>query len=162
MAMTQSKQSSGFHQAVMGSLSRRRNSVGLRMTPMIDVIFLLLTFFVLTAKFQEPEQLLPVFVGNSETQTIQNHQKPLVIHIKPVPSGCQLKIADREPIILLNADPQNGLLVLAQNVQIISESAPISAIELFYDDQITWDMVVKVYDVLYSIGARDITFRIEE
>jgi len=40
----------------------RRDRLEVKMTPMIDVIFLLLIFFVLTASFQsfqQPEQLLP-------------------------------------------------------------------------------------------------------
>ena len=36
-----------------------RERMQLRMTPMIDVIFLLLIFFVCTASFQPPEQWLP-------------------------------------------------------------------------------------------------------
>ena len=162
MSVLQTKQSQGFHEIVMSSLSRRRNPVGLRMTPMIDVIFLLLTFFVLTAKFTEPEQLLPVFVGNSDAQAVQLPQKTLAISIKPIQLGCIIEFPDHSPIVLSYSDPQEGLLHLTQNVRQINEITPITAIELFYDDQIMWDSVVKIYDVLYAIGARDITFRIEE
>ncbi len=37
----------------------RRERFEVKMTPMIDVIFLLLIFFVCTANFQPPEQILP-------------------------------------------------------------------------------------------------------
>ena len=36
-----------------------RRQLEIKMTPMIDVVFLLLIFFVLTASFQVPEQILP-------------------------------------------------------------------------------------------------------
>ena len=52
---------------------RRRGTVELRMTPMIDVIFLLLIFFVCTANFQQGEELLPtdlLLPGNSTTEKI--------------------------------------------------------------------------------------------
>jgi biopolymer transport protein ExbD len=39
--------------------SNRREPLGAAMTPMIDVIFLLLVFFVCTASFQAIEQILP-------------------------------------------------------------------------------------------------------
>ena len=35
-------------------------------------------------------------------------------------------------------------------------------VELYYDDAISWDIGVKVYDVLYALGLQKITFRIEE
>lgn len=37
----------------------RRSAVEIKMTPMIDVVFLLLVFFVWTASFQIAEQVLP-------------------------------------------------------------------------------------------------------
>ena len=37
----------------------RRDSLEIKMTPMIDVVFLLLIFFVWTASFQVVEYLLP-------------------------------------------------------------------------------------------------------
>jgi hypothetical protein len=33
---------------------------------------------------------------------------------------------------------------------------------LYCDDGVSWDLVVKIYDVLYGLGAQNITFRIEE
>ena len=39
--------------------SQRQNGVDVKMTPMIDVVFLLLVFFVWTSSFQIVEQILP-------------------------------------------------------------------------------------------------------
>ena len=44
----------------MRSDSPRTKPAELRMTPMIDVIFLLLIFFVCTANFKPPEEILPI------------------------------------------------------------------------------------------------------
>ncbi|MBQ9811819.1 MAG: biopolymer transporter ExbD [Thermoguttaceae bacterium] len=41
------------------------NSIELNLTSMIDVIFLLLIFFVLTTDFKEPEKLLPTNLNGS-------------------------------------------------------------------------------------------------
>lgn len=142
--------------------SSRRLSMGLRMTPMIDVIFLLLTFFVLTSKFQEPEQLLTVFSGRTQTQAAQTPQKILHIRVETIQAGCLLKIDNRPPITLSQSEPADALLVLARRVRQELQAAGNIPIELNYDDAVPWDTVVKVYDVIYALGTQNITFRIEE
>ena len=53
---------------------RRRSSFGLNLTPLIDIVFLLLVFFMLTAHFVEEKALeveLPRAGGDSEQETPQ-------------------------------------------------------------------------------------------
>lgn len=161
--MAQSQPTTGFHQTVMaGFSSGRRISMGLRMTPMIDVIFLLLTFFVLTAKFQQPEQILSVFADKTQSAAVKTEITPLRISVTPTAAGCLLKIADRPAIELAADNPNQALLVLTRKVRQELENNPDVPIELDYDDAVSWDTVVKVYDVLYALGTQNITFRIEE
>jgi biopolymer transport protein ExbD len=162
--MSSKQNTSGFHQKVMSGFvgRKRRISMGLRMTPMIDVIFLLLTFFVMTAKFQEPEQLLPVVMGKASPQPVTIQDAPLKIYIEPNASGCFLRVENRPAIRLSYENPQESLLVFARKVRQALETTGPVPVELYYDDAITWDIVVKVYDVLYAFGLQDITFRIEE
>ena len=78
----------GIRAQVVGGLPRRRRRFGLRMTPMIDVIFLLLTFFVLTAKFRTPEQFLPIHLAVADAA---------VEHFGPIEEGSNLfrwKVSD--------------------------------------------------------------------
>jgi biopolymer transport protein ExbD len=161
--MNNEKDISGFHQTVMAGFgSHRRISMGLRMTPMIDVIFLLLTFFVLTAKFQETEQLLPVFVGHpsSESVSVQNEVLNVVVQTDGI--GCTISVQDHPLIFLTDRNPSQSLLKLARDVERTLEKTGRVPIELYYDDAVPWDTVVKVYDVLYALGADNITFRIDE
>jgi biopolymer transport protein ExbD len=154
---------SEFQQTVMAVFRQKcRLPIGLRMTPMIDVIFLLLTFFILTAKFQEPEQLLPVFVGKTSTRPVTAKEKPLKIYIEALPHGCRLRVENRTEITLDGKKPQEALLVLAQKVQQAIENTGPVPVELYCQDAVAWDIIVKVYDVLYALGADSITFRIEE
>lgn len=154
---------SGFHQMVMAGFGHRsRVSIGLRMTPMIDVIFLLLTFFVLTSKFQDPEQLLPVFVGQTTPPAAVTQQEPLKIRVRADLAGCQMSVGNQLPILFSQDDPQQSLLVLARSVRQVMETGAPASIELYYDDAVSWDVVVKVYDVLYALGSHNITFRFEE
>ncbi|RKY13765.1 MAG: hypothetical protein DRP52_01935 [Planctomycetota bacterium] len=162
--MTSEQHISGFHQTVMtGFMHRKRRlSMSLRMTPMIDVIFLLLTFFVLTAKFQEPEQLLPVIVGKTNEQSAVTQDAPLKIFVEADASGFLLRVANRPAIKLSDVNPSESLLVLARKVrQELEPTGPVP-VELYYDDAVSWDIVVKVYDIIYALGLQNITFRIEE
>jgi biopolymer transport protein ExbD len=162
--MVSEQHTSGFHQTVMAGFTGRRHriSMGLRMTPMIDVIFLLLTFFVLTAKFQEPEKLLPVIVGNTNQQFTVTQDTPLKIVVETEHSGCLLRVANRPAIQLSDANLSESLLVLARKVHQELETTGPVPVELYYEDAVSWDIVVKVYDVLYALGLENITFRIEE
>jgi biopolymer transport protein ExbD len=154
---------SGFHQTAMAGFNHhRRISMGLRMTPMIDVIFLLLIFFVLTTKFQEPEQLLPVIVGKTPPQTVTSDQAPLKIFVDPGPSGCRMRVENHPAIVFSQENSQESLLVLTRTVRQTLETTGPVPIELYYDDAVPWDAVVKIYDVLYALGLQNITFRIEE
>ena len=65
-------------------------------------------------------------------------------------------------IRLFEENPQESLLVLARKVRQELETTGPVPVELYYDDAISWDIVVKVYDVLYALGLQNITFRIEE
>lgn len=154
-------QAGGFHQTVMGSLRRPKPAIGIRMTPMIDVIFLLLTFFVLTAKFKEPEQILPIILGTANAQAPQVVQTPLAVTLKPNANGC-IVILGAANVTLTADDPKAGLLELTQTIHNNAQTMQNRPIELYCDDAVAWDHVVKVYDVLYALGAQDITFRIEE
>ena len=162
--MSREQDMSGSHQMVMAGFNGRKHrlAMGLRMTPMIDVIFLLLTFFVMTAKFQEPEQLLPVIVGKTTSKPAATQDTPLKIFVETKPSGHQLRVENRPAIRLFEENPQESLLVLARKVRQELETTGPVPVELYYDDAISWDIVVKVYDVLYALGLQNITFRIEE
>lgn len=161
--MKNNKEISDFHQVVMSGIkNNRRIPVGIRMTPMIDIIFLLLAFFVLTAKFQEPEQLLPVIVGKTPSQPVQAKQKPLKIYARTDDTGCLLSVENHPPIRMSDQNQNQALLLLARKVQNTLNTIGPAPVELYYDNAVSWDVVVKVYDVLYALGLENITFRIQE
>lgn len=150
----------GFYHTATTGVGRRKLSIGLRMTPMIDVIFLLLTFFVLTAKFEEPEQLLPIVMGRGEA--IQRERVAVPVRIRADQAGCVVAFGDTGETVIATENPAEGLLTLTQQVQQHFAATGGGPIELYCTDGVAWDFVVKVYDVLYVLGAQDITFRIDE
>jgi biopolymer transport protein ExbD len=55
---------------------RDRGQLDVAMTPMIDVVFQLLIFFLCTASFQVPEELLPTQLATPTGNTVAQQEKP--------------------------------------------------------------------------------------
>ncbi|NQU24666.1 MAG: biopolymer transporter ExbD [Candidatus Nealsonbacteria bacterium] len=73
--------------------------IELQMTSMIDVVFLLLIFFILTFKIVTPEGDFNVkmpLAAPSEGKPEENQFPPIVIHLKAGPSGVLTSIATNE------------------------------------------------------------------
>ena len=89
-----------IQKTVIAKLRKQKHrSFGLRMTAMIDVIFLLLTFFVLTAKFRAPEQFLGLSLPRiPERVSGFSVIEPLTLRIIPQAGGCIVQIGTDEQI----------------------------------------------------------------
>lgn len=143
--------------------NRNRTRSGLRMTAMIDVIFLLLAFFVLTAKFRAPEQFLPAALASANA-AIQSPDivEPLAITIRTeAGSGCVILLGDTAPTHIDKIKPEAGLATFADRLQAALQSqrrTTADPVEILCDDQVEWDHLIKIYNILYAMGINDITF----
>ena len=152
-------------EVVVLARKRRRRGFGFHMTAMIDVVFLLLTFFVLTARFRAPEQFLPIRlpaqqVGAERIGIIE----PLRIHILGNESGCVIDIGGLERVTIDPEAIEEGLAAFAEGLAKVADKQKRTAsdpIEIVCDDQTKWDYLVKIYNVLYGMGAGEITFAID-
>ena len=164
--MRQQVSQSGLAGRVMTGLKRRGSpGMGLRMTAMIDVIFLLLTFFVLTARFRQPESHLNVALPKPAVGAPQPVSKgPLSIRIKAADNGCEVILAEADKIILHPGAIDTNLAELSRRFPAVASSYNLveQGVELHCDNAVQWDYVVKVYDVLYRLGAKKITFITEK
>jgi biopolymer transport protein ExbD len=63
----------------------RRGSIGFNMTPMIDVVFLLIIFFLVSSHLakQESQLELPLPVANSGTEAVEDNTPRVVINVLP-------------------------------------------------------------------------------
>lgn len=151
---------------MMAGLKRRRSpAMGLRMTAMIDVIFLLLTFFVLTARFKQPESHLNVTLPKPVVSAAQAvSEGPLSVQLKAVDNGCQVILTQADKIILHPDTIDTNLAELSGRFPSVASSYNLAAhgVELHCDNAVQWDYVVKVYDVLYQMGVTKITFVTEK
>ena len=142
---------------------RRKRGFVLQMTPMIDVIFLLLTFFLLTANFRTPEDFLPIRLPDKQRPQIPSIIEPLSIAIAATPAGFDVEIADIETIAIENAALDQGLTDFANKLKttILSQQrTPEDPVEIYCADEVTWDHLVKIYNILHAMGIDNITFNL--
>jgi biopolymer transport protein ExbD len=146
----------------------RGSHFSLRMTSMIDVIFLLLIFFVLTAKFSTPEQFLPVLMSASAQTTPVGLVEPVLIDITSLPVGCSVRFGSGDKfksVELSRDDTEHGLLSFADGFAGIIKSQNRTSsdpVQIQCDDKVKWGMLIKIYNILYGMGISDITFGLNE
>jgi biopolymer transport protein ExbD len=160
-------QSGSISRKVLGRLQQSRGGgLGLRMTAMIDVIFLLLIFFVLTAQFSREEQFLPIRLPGpaSAAQRLDVPAEPLRISIAMQGDLCRIDLGRGRQVALTVSDLPAGLAAFTQTVTTALEQEKRLAadpVEIACGDSVPWDILVKVYNGLYAMGIEDIIFTLE-
>jgi biopolymer transport protein ExbD len=134
-----------------------RNAAELQLTPMIDVVFLLLIFFVWTSSFELPEFDLPSAIaetsaGASPTNDEQPRTEPfdeLVVRLSSNNSSVAIEL-NGQLLSDVNELRRRLEAILALGVQppVIIDPAP----------DITMNLAVQVYDHARLAGADRVLF----
>ncbi len=143
---------------------RKKRRFVLLMTPMIDVIFLLLTFFLLTANFRTPEDFLPIRLPDKQTPQIPSIIEPLSIAIAATQTGFNVEIANIDTVAIENATLDEGLAAFATKLKNTIQSQqrrPNDPVEIYCTDEVTWDHLIKIYNILHAMGIDNITFNLQ-
>ena len=137
----------------VGRSGRPRRPVEIMMTPMIDVIFLLLVFFLTTSSFQMVEQLLPSAVsqisspmGNADQpppQPTQDALEQVVIKLTPWNDSVSL---------MMNGDSLSDLSELEERLKAISAVRPEVPVVIDPDGDVQANHVVLAYDWARQAG----------
>lgn len=128
------------------------------MTPMIDVVFLLLVFFVCASVGQTPDLLLPAALNAGTTETavqlpvedpddVWQHQQ-VRIHLSPGREETD------EPLVSLNERPLSGLAELEQRLTRLARADLQSPIILDVDDTVAVQQFISVYDLCQLLKFR--------
>jgi biopolymer transport protein ExbD len=142
--------------------NERRGEVDVKMTPMIDVVFLLLVFFIWTASFQIVEQVLPSSVSAQRgTDPAHNDEPPppeedfedIVIRI--------LWTADR-PAWRINDEPAASLADVAATLRAIARIKPDAPVILHPDPTVPLGHVIDAYDATRLEGFDKVQFAASE
>jgi len=134
------------------SLARRE--VEIKMTPMIDVVFLLLIFFVCTASFQAPEQIVPAALatpagGATAARDVQPDLERIVI---------QLRQADGRLSWTVNQRPYDSLDLVREQLAAIARIDPTLPVIFNVDGAVAIVHVIELYDACHLAGLHRIHF----
>ena len=143
-----------------------RGGFSLRMAPMIDMIFLLLIFFLVAAKWRPQEDFLPFKLPAAMAGTeILGKTEPLLLKIRQQPEGCSVQIDQFESILLKNETFEENLATLPveiRRIMSLQKRVASDPVEIICDSMVKWEYVAKLYNMLYSAGLSDITFQMTE
>lgn len=136
---------------------------------MIDVVFLLLIFFLLAANFRQREGFLPAELPQSVTRAEQMEMAPLEIWLESQADGsCEIQIGLEQRFVIPSTEMAQesgafGLLSerLSQTLanQKRSRRDPI---KFMPSGSTRWDHVVKAYDALWQLNLEQIIFVLAE
>ncbi len=134
----------------------------LRLTPLIDVIFLLLIFFFISAQFRPPEATLPLGLPTAQANTSVTIVEPLTVYILSTPAGCKIQIEEKTANITAESIKQDLADFVEKFASTLKEQKRVLSdpVILVFDDDVQWDYVAKIYNLLYGLGVNDLTFRL--
>jgi len=152
MAITTDKPVEGdetvHHQTPSKKKNRKpRPQPSVPMTPMIDVTFQLILFFILTFEFRETEGMIPGTLPNkgSFAQAVTDVPPPDPIQIKVIPSANRLMASYEMTGIgtAIQTPRELGLLLQQRREQINSAEVPIV---IFPSPDVPWGFVVEAFN----------------
>lgn len=145
---------------------RRRGPMQLSIVPLIDIVFLLLVFFLLTASFRPQEGFLPTNLPKQSAVAEPAELEPVPIWVVTMPNGdCQVRISREEPIPV-SADAMvegfGKVKKTIHNVFVQQKRTVENPIRIIPTPQTKWDHVVKTYHCLWQLNLTNVIFAIVE
>ena len=146
--------------------SRSGGQTALRMAPLIDVVFLLLIFFLVAANWHKEEKFLPLNIESAaEGRTQPGIIEPLILRIVQQSDGCFVRTDADELTCLRQENIEAGLEQLVANMAGCLEAkkrTTADPVEIVCDGNVSWENIAKIYNVLYGSGISNITFQLTE
>ena len=142
--------------------SRRRGELDIKMTPMIDVVFLLLVFFVWTASFQVMEHILPSSVSAVTGTSPVDPEEP-VPEIEDF-DDVVVRVVNQNGRIAwrLNDQPVADLPELKRQLEVITSIKRDAPVILHPDPNVSLGDVIDVYDLSRLVGFEKVQFAASE
>jgi len=137
----------------------RHGRLDVKMTPMIDVIFLLLIFFVCTASFQAPEQVLPAQMPSSGATAVEV-EIPEVADLGEIVVKVLWRRIDGEWEARWEIDGRRyeSLADVAAVLHKIREVKADLPVILDVEPPVPMEHVIDVHDVCLKVGLEQVQF----
>ena len=139
-----------------------RRELEIKMTPMIDVVFLLLVFFVWTASFHAVEYLLPSSLSQKQGtgQTVNVAEPPPEIEFEDI--VVRISFTNNQPAWSVNGQPVASLSEVRSRLALVADIKIDSPVILHPDETVPVGNVIDVYDATRLAGFTQIQFAIAE
>lgn len=143
--------------------NRSSRTIDLQLTPMIDVVFLLLVFFLWTTSFERPEYDLNAAVALpslGETAGNSEHRLPPVydeLSVRLLPSTGRSTAEIR-----LNDQLVPDLDALADRIREIVALGVQPPVMVHPDPEVSMGEAIAVYDVIRAAGIIEVLFAVQE
>lgn len=145
---------------IPGHHNRRSSLDNESMTPMIDVVFLLLVFFVCASVGQKPESLLPAEIGTGATESDVElpDEEPEEFPAQSVRIHLARQATGGELAIELNERPVSGAGELMRRLRRLADLDPASRILLDIEDEVSVQQFIGIYDLCQVLEFESISF----
>lgn len=146
--------------------ARRSGSVEIMMTPMIDVVFLLLVFFLATSSFQVAEKLLPSAISQDTQSNQESPNQNLATPTTPTNHDLQdmilgVHFQNAQTTYSFNHVPYPSLDLLENQVRRVLQAEAGTPLIIHPDNQTPLGEVVQVYDRMRLLGAGHVYFAVD-
>ena len=137
---------------------RTADSLEVKMTPMIDVVFLLLIFFVWTSSFELPEYDLP----SALAQPPPGGSESITSEVPPPEEFDEIVVRllslEGRTVLQLNGQPVADADALQQRLTEIVSLGVQPPVIVDPSDEITMDHAIEAYDAARAAGVDRVLF----
>ncbi len=123
------------------------------LTPLVDVVFLLLLFLVLTARFIPQENRFDLKLPESQPPDVQRFLEPFRLEVRAV-SG-----AHRGAVLYAGGEPVTSSETLLARLRALPEQIPVV---VSGDDEVPYAAVVQAYDACLAAGRERIVLSVAD
>lgn len=133
------------------------------MTPMIDVVFLLLVFFICASVGSTADKLLPAELNGNSLSSMEPvapaeqekwEHPPVQIRIEPLAAG-------HNPVsVFLNDEGLSGIESLSQRLTRLGAADPTTRIILNVSDDVEVQQFILIYDLCQKLKFENVSFAV--
>jgi biopolymer transport protein ExbD len=135
-----------------------RSDLEVNMTPMIDVVFLLLVFFIWTASFQIVEKLLPSQISAMSGSSKVDLSQPPPEEADFENVVVRLIGSEKSMEIRLNDEPIASVESLKNRLSELWSIKSDASVIVHPDPQVDMGQVISIYDLVRTVGFSKIQF----